>query len=498
MRRFLSLILTLAVVCLVAQPVTAGDRAGAFSVSPFVGGYTFDGEQHLETAPVYGLRLGYDVTKHFGVEAVADYLATEQTRGERSFNALSYRLDLLFNMMPDGPLVPYLAAGGGGITIGHGESFSNTPNVLGYTGGRNTAATANAGLGFKYFFTDSVALRGDARQLFIFGEKTFYNWEYSAGLSFLFGGRTTPPPPAPVAAAQPAAPAPLPPAPAATLTVAPKSVTKGESATLKWTSQNATDCSIAPAIGKVNTQGSTTITPAADTAYTLSCSGAGGTTTSMVDVAVALPVAPAAPPAPQADLKISPRTVPQGETATLTWTSRNATGCNIQPGIGQVPPQGTKTITPTADMAYTITCTGPGGTTDCTANLAIAAPPQPAPTREQLCVTLDINFATGKAKIAPQYRDELEKVANFMKEYPQVKGVIEGHTDNKGSKALNDRLSQERAQSVKNYLTKEFGIEPSRLQAKGYGFSKPIADNATAAGRQKNRRIVANFDCVEK
>ena len=58
----------------------AGERAGAFSVSPFVGGYTFDGVQHRKTAPVYGLRLGYDLTKNWGVEGVGDYLSTDGTR----------------------------------------------------------------------------------------------------------------------------------------------------------------------------------------------------------------------------------------------------------------------------------------------------------------------------------------------------------------------------------------------------------------------------------
>ncbi len=102
----------------------AGEREGAFSVSPFVGGYTFDGVQHLKTAPVYGLRLGYDITNHMGVEYVGDYLATEGTQAKRSINAISYRMDALYNFMPEGRLVPYLALGGGGITSGHGSGFN--------------------------------------------------------------------------------------------------------------------------------------------------------------------------------------------------------------------------------------------------------------------------------------------------------------------------------------------------------------------------------------
>src|SRR5690349_7649511 len=100
MKKLAALMLGVAVACVMAAPAVAGERAGAFSLSPFVGGYTFDGVQHLETAPVFGLRLGYDLTRNWGVEAVGDYLATKQTVGDESFNALSYRLDLLYNFMP--------------------------------------------------------------------------------------------------------------------------------------------------------------------------------------------------------------------------------------------------------------------------------------------------------------------------------------------------------------------------------------------------------------
>jgi len=504
MKKLLSSMLMVAAISVAAQPVLAGERAGAFSVSPFVGGYTFDGEQHLETAPVYGLRLGYDLTKNLGIEAVGDYLSTEKSsHGDRSVNAVSYRLDLLYNFLADGPLVPYLAAGGGGITIGHGGSFDTRDgNDLLYNSStsRNTAATANVGGGFKYFMTDSVALRADARQLFVFGRKTLYNWEYTAGLSFLFGGQKPAPAPAPAPAAkEEVAPAPAPAAaPEASLAAAPMSVRKGESSTLTWTSKNASDCSIAPEIGAVAAQGSMTVTPASDTSYTLSCSGPGGSTTSSTKVAVALPVAPPAPAAPKATLSATPASVTRGESTKLQWSSQNATDCTMQPGVGAVQPQGSLDVTPTDNTAYTLTCNGEGGSANDTASVSVVAPPAPAPKAEELCVTLNINFATGKAAIPAQSRLDLKKIADFMKTYPQVKGVIEGHTDNVGGKAMNDKLSLRRAESVKNYLVKDFGIDPERLQAKGYGFSKPVASNATAEGRKKNRRIVANFDCVQK
>ena len=116
--------------------------------------------------------------------------------------------------------------------------------------------------------------------------------------------------------------------------------------------------------------------------------------------------------------------------------------------------------------------------------------------QEKLCITLEIEFDTGKADIKSKYHDEIGKVAAFMKKYPDTKGVIEGHTDNVGGYDDNMKLSERRAASVRNYLVEKYGIAPERLSSKGYGYTKPIADNKTSEGRQKNRRIEANFDCI--
>ncbi len=229
-----------------------------------------------------------------------------------------------------------------------------------------------------------------------------------------------------------------------------------------------------------------------------------GTLTCQPRPAAEIPAQKPAPaiPAPTANISVAPSSVTKGETAKLTWTSQNATNCTIQPDIGVVQPQGSMDISPSADASYSLACSGEGGTANSATNISVVAPPppapKPAPAPEQLCVTLNIEFATAKADIPARYHDELAKIANFMKQYPQVKGVIEGHTDNRGGKAYNQKLSERRAQSVKNYIVKKFGIDGSRLGVKGYGFSKPVADNATEEGRQKNRRIVADFGCVQK
>jgi OmpA-OmpF porin, OOP family len=478
MKKLAALMMTLAALCIMAAPVAAGEREGAVSLSPFAGGYTFDGVQHLKTAPVFGLRLGYDLTKNWGVEVVGNVQATKGTQQRTSINALSYHLDILYNLMPDGPLVPYLAVGGGGITAGHGSSFQ--------TGGSNTDATANAGLGVKYFLTDSVALRGDARQLMIFERhnSVMYDWEYTFGVTFLFGGKTA------------AAPVQAPLAPTTSVSVMPGSITSGETATLNWTSENATNCDIQPNIGAVKPQGSMTITPSADTTYYLSCNGPGGTSNSTGNITVA--TLPVAPTAPTSSLSVTPLSISQGESATLNWNAQNAKNCDLQPGIGQVETQGSKDIKPSTDTTYTLNCSGPGGATTSTANVSVVAPPPVvlSPEKEET-VNLLIEFDFNKSVVKPEFYPNVNAVGDFMQKYPTVNITVEGHTDSVGKNVYNQKLSQRRAEAVKKYIVGKFGIDAKRIKAVGYGETKPIDTNKTAEGRYHNRRVQAYHAAVK-
>ena len=110
---------------------------------------------------------------------------------------------------------------------------------------------------------------------------------------------------------------------------------------------------------------------------------------------------------------------------------------------------------------------------------------------EEVSITLEVLFDTNKAIVKPEYLPDIQKVADFMRQYPNTTADIEGHTDSRGSNALNKRLSQRRADAVRQMLTSKFGIEASRLRAVGYGEERPIADNKTDDGRRKNRRVVA-------
>lgn len=99
----------------------------------------------------------------------------------------------------------------------------------------------------------------------------------------------------------------------------------------------------------------------------------------------------------------------------------------------------------------------------------------------------NIFFDTGKSTLRPESNSELERLVKLLKDVPNLKIEISGHTDNTGSATLNNELSKARAEAVVSYL-KGKGIAANRLTAEGYGSSQPVATNNTAAGRQENRR----------
>jgi outer membrane protein OmpA-like peptidoglycan-associated protein len=107
----------------------------------------------------------------------------------------------------------------------------------------------------------------------------------------------------------------------------------------------------------------------------------------------------------------------------------------------------------------------------------------------EIQILKQVQFATGKATILPNSYAILDEVVRLLKVNPEIKHLaIEGHTDNRGSNDLNEKLSNDRANSVMQYLIGK-DIDAGRLSAAGFGPRKPIADNNTNDGRQKNRRV---------
>lgn len=115
---------------------------------------------------------------------------------------------------------------------------------------------------------------------------------------------------------------------------------------------------------------------------------------------------------------------------------------------------------------------------------------------EDISITLNVLFDTDKATIKNTFYDDINNVASFMAKNPTATVTIEGHTDSQGSAEYNQQLSKRRADAVRQELIKQ-RIDAKRLLAVGYGESRPIADNATATGRAKNRRVVATAKALQ-
>ncbi|MBS7661426.1 OmpA family protein [Pseudomonas lalucatii] len=119
------------------------------------------------------------------------------------------------------------------------------------------------------------------------------------------------------------------------------------------------------------------------------------------------------------------------------------------------------------------------------------AMPEPA---EVVRVELDVKFDFDKSRVKEESYGDIKNLADFMKQYPQTTTVVEGHTDSIGTDAYNQGLSERRANAVRDVLVNQYGVEGGRVNAVGYGESRPVADNATDAGRAINRRVEAEVE----
>ncbi len=114
--------------------------------------------------------------------------------------------------------------------------------------------------------------------------------------------------------------------------------------------------------------------------------------------------------------------------------------------------------------------------------------PPPPPVKKHIELSADTYFDFNKATLKPAGQEKVDEVVQTMKQHPEVRATVEGHTDSVGSEAYNQRLSERRANAVRDYLVAH-GIDASRITTRGYGKTKPIASNKTAEGRAKNRRV---------
>jgi len=111
-------------------------------------------------------------------------------------------------------------------------------------------------------------------------------------------------------------------------------------------------------------------------------------------------------------------------------------------------------------------------------------------TERGLVITLgDVLFSTGKSQLKSGGINNVQKLADFLNQNPQRKVLIEGYTDSTGSDSFNQRLSEQRADSVRNALVNNMGVRSDRVSTRGYGEQFPVARNDNSTGRQLNRRV---------
>jgi len=202
-RKLLFMLFGMLAVLILCTPSTAANLAKAWSITPYAGGYAFDDDENLDPALVYGVRIGYNITQEWSIEAAIDYAEADGddrifrpngTSYKNDADMLGYRVEALYNFLPDTDVVLFVAAGIGGRDLDYDNGSENSAD------GHDFAV--DYGLGFKWFFAENFALRGDARHIYV-TDVNNNNFEFTLGLSFVFGGEKPkaelppPPPPAP-------------------------------------------------------------------------------------------------------------------------------------------------------------------------------------------------------------------------------------------------------------------------------------------------------------
>ncbi len=398
---------------LLTAPALAANRSNSFNISPMVGGYIFEGDQDLDDALAYSLGLGYNLTDTWSTEFVLNYFdADTDSRSGSDVDGLVYRLDTLYHFMPDSALVPYIAGGLGGISTDPKNEGTDTSFLIDY------------GVGLKYFFTEDLALRGDVRHILAFGDPE-HNFTYTAGLTYLMGGKTK------------EAPKPI-----------PSIDSDGDGVP-----EVRDACANTPAGVAVDKAGCP-LDDDGDGVYN--------------------------------EMDLCPDT-PAGVAVTETGCPLDSDGDGIADYLDDCPE--TPAGTTVNDKGCPKDSDGDGVYDDkdecpeTPAGLTVDEKGCP------ISITLSIEFDVDKSDIKPSYHDELAKGAEFIRKYSNQKILIAGHTDSTGSEPYNEALSLRRAESVRAYLVENFDLEAGKLFARGFGEKAPIASNDTIEGRQRNRRV---------
>jgi OOP family OmpA-OmpF porin len=430
-------IVMLTIILMLTAVVTVAQaevKAGSVSITPFAGGYFFERSQDLKDTAVYGLRAGYNFTKNIGLEGYFSYLQTEfQDQSQWEPWQDVYSFGIE-GLYHFMPESRLVPF----IAIGFGGIYYGKGfNYINSSYGDDFEAsqyTVDYGAGLKFFLTDDIALRADVRDII------------------------------------------------------PLNSTKGN-----------------PDYFHNNLL------------VTLGINFAFGGEKKIVEAKVEEPKVeePPAPVAPAAPAEVVVDSDKDGIPDNLdkcpntpAGVSVDKDGCPLDSDKDGVPDYLDKCPNTPAGVAVDKDGCPPDSDKDGVPDYLDKCPDTPAGAivdengcvHEKVSMTLNVEFDTAKAVIKKKYHNELKKVADFIKAFPGTNAVIEGHTDNVdrfNNPENNIRLSQARADSVRQYLIDNFGIDASRITAVGYGPDKPIASNDTKEGRQKNRRVHAVIETMK-
>jgi peptidoglycan-associated lipoprotein len=202
------------------------------------------------------------------------------------------------------------------------------------------------------------------------------------------------------------------------------------------------------------------------------------------------PTSPPPPSEPTATLAANPNLIREGQTTTLTWQTTNSSDITIA-GLGAVPASGSRSVAPDVSTTYTLEAKGPGGTKDASARVTVnprTVSAATSPTDADLFgeSIKDVFFDYDKFKIRPDGVAATQTDASFLQQHPEIKILIEGHCDDRGSDEYNIALGTSRAESVKRSLLQQ-GVSGDRVKTISYGKERPFCTQDDEPCWQQNR-----------
>ncbi len=438
----------------------AADLTDKTIVSPYIGTHTFDGERNLKFRPEFGIGLEKFYGDSFSLGISAGYVPTKSRASGSRKDIYTYNLFASHSFykknwaeklkIPVKNLIPYVSFGIGG----------------------NRAVGINAGVGIRALKNDRMAFKLEARGFELW--KGRHDLVVSAGIDYLFGGKKQPP----VVETKPV-PKPKPkPKPKAKVPVVYDSDFDG-------VPDDKDKCPNTPMRAKVDANG-----------CPLDSDKDG-----VPDYKDKCPYTLWEVPVDEngCEYDTDKDTIPDYRDKcpnTPAGVMVDDDGCPLDADNDGVPNDIDKCPNTPAGMEVDANGCPKDSDKDGVPDYMDKCPntPEGYTVNKDGCfvaATLKVYFDFNSAKIKPQYYPEIEKFAKFLKKNPKIKVEIQGHTDSIGSDEYNLKLSQKRAEAVRDLLIKKYGISPDRLTAKGYGETKPIAPNSTPEGRAKNRRVEA-------